>query len=135
MRLAINSKQPFKGRELRVKKAVEPKKREKKALRKEAAADERRAARKTKNAESDDSDDAPKKNFGDIYSSDDSEDEKPNIPKHIIDLSSKQKENNGMVDFAKNSKNDDNGEMKFQNIIAFNQRKRHAMLREMIGTA
>jgi len=34
MRNAINSKLPFKGRELRVKKAVEPKKREKKALRK-----------------------------------------------------------------------------------------------------
>jgi len=40
-----------------------------------------------------------------------------------------------MVDFAKNSKNDDSGEVKFQNIIAFNQRKRHAMLREMIGAA
>ena len=133
MRAAINSKLPFKGRELRVKKAVEPKKREKKALRKEAAADERRASRKAKNADSDDSDEVPKKNFGDVYSSDDSEDEK--LPKHIVDLSSKQKENNGMVDFAKNSKNDDNGEIKFQNIIAFNQRKRHAMLREMIGTA
>ena len=133
MRAAINSKLPFKGRELRVKKAVEPKKREKKALRKEAAADERRASRKAKNADSDDSDNVPKKNFGDVYSSDDYEDEK--LPKHIVDLSSKQKENNGMVDFAKNSKNDDNGEIKFQNIIAFNQRKRHAMLREMIGTA
>jgi hypothetical protein len=34
MRAAVNSKIPFKSRELRIKKAVEPKKREKKELRK-----------------------------------------------------------------------------------------------------
>jgi hypothetical protein len=65
MRLAIKSTEPFKGRELRVKKAVEPKRREKKALRKQAALDERRANKMAKNVDSDDSDIIPKKNFGD----------------------------------------------------------------------
>ena len=49
MRAAINSKLLFKSRELRLKKAVEPKKREKKALRKLEAKEERIAKRKAEN--------------------------------------------------------------------------------------
>jgi len=46
MRKAIESGNKFKGRELRLKKATDPKKREKKANRKSEALEERRAKRK-----------------------------------------------------------------------------------------
>jgi len=46
MRKAIESGTKFKGRELRLKKATDPKKREKKANRKKDALEERRARRR-----------------------------------------------------------------------------------------
>lgn len=46
MRKAIESAEKFKGRELRLKKATDPKKREKKATRKSEALEERRAKRR-----------------------------------------------------------------------------------------
>ena len=89
MRKAIDSKITFKGRELRLKKATDPKKREKKANRKKVALEERRAKRAAKNNSDSDSDgaNALPKNFEDAYSSDDSDDEK--VPKHIVSLESK----------------------------------------------
>jgi nucleolar protein 12 len=89
MRKAIESDIKFKGRELRLKKATDPKKREKKANRKVKALEDRRAKRAAKNAPDSDDDgaDALPRNFEDAYSSDDSEDEK--IPKHVVSLESK----------------------------------------------
>ena len=46
LRAAITDGTKFKGRELRLKKATDPKKREKKANRKQAALDERREKRR-----------------------------------------------------------------------------------------
>jgi len=64
----------FKGRELRVKRAIDPKRREKKMRKKQEAAEERKERKKEE--------DLPM-NFEDAYSSDDSEDEK--LPK-VVDL-------------------------------------------------
>jgi nucleolar protein 12 len=57
MRIAIEKGQKFKGRELRLKKATDPKKREKKANRKSEALEERRAKRKAAAAQDSDSED------------------------------------------------------------------------------
>lgn len=79
LRAAIKEGIKFKGRELRLKKATDPKKREKKANRKVAALEERREkrriAQKKDESDSDDIRDLPRKL--DAYSSEDSEDEKP----------------------------------------------------------
>lgn len=53
MRVAIEKGIKFKGRELRLKKATDPKKREKKANRKSEALEERRAKRKAKTQDED----------------------------------------------------------------------------------
>ena len=67
----------FKGRELRIARAVEPKRREKKQLRKEQAYAERRERKKQRQADEDQSDeDVIPRNIGDAYSSEDSDDEK-----------------------------------------------------------
>ena len=89
MRKAIEADVKFKGRELRLKKATDPKKREKKASRKQKALEDRRAARAAKRAEESDSDGANElpRNFEDAYSSDDSDDEK--VPKHVVSLEAK----------------------------------------------
>ena len=89
MRQAIESDIKFKGRELRLKKATDPKKREKKANRKQQALEDRKAKRAAKNAPDSDDDgaNALPKNFEDAYSSDDSDDEK--VPKHVVSLESK----------------------------------------------
>ena len=68
----------FKGRDLRVQKATEPKRREKKAERKVAELEARRERRKRLREQEEEDDEAtkPMKNFGDMYSSDDSDVEK-----------------------------------------------------------
>lgn len=69
----------YKGRELRVNRAVEPKRREKKQRRKQERLEERRERRrKLQEGDASDSDGEPlpPKVFGDAYSSEDSEDEK-----------------------------------------------------------
>jgi len=84
MQKAISTKNDskFKGRPLRVKRAVETKKREKKANRKQAALEDRRAKRASKK-DADDSEDEElaklkgMKTAGDALESDDSDDEKP----------------------------------------------------------
>ena len=88
MRKAIESGTKFKGRELRLKKATDPKKREKKANRKKDALEERRARRREAQADSDDSDAELLPQKLDAYSSEDSDDEKVKMPK-VVDLSSK----------------------------------------------
>jgi len=70
----------FKHRELRINRAVEPKRREKKKNRQAAALEDRRERRREREAEDNgkgkgDDDVLPPKNFGD-YSSEDSDDEK-----------------------------------------------------------
>ena len=91
MKEAIEADIKFKGRDLRLKRATDPKKRDKKANRKQKALEDRRAARAAKNADESDSDSdgatGLQRNFEDNYSSDDSEDEK--IPKHIVSLDGK----------------------------------------------
>ncbi len=136
MRAAIVGAVKFKGRELRLKKATDPKKREKKANRKEAALEQRREKRRLKQRNEDsDSDDL--KNFGrklqDV--SDDSEDEGgklPTMPK-VVDLSSKDEVTKQMKALGKTTIED--RELKIQNVIAFNQRRRQNMLKEMIASA
>lgn len=137
LRAAIAGAVKFSGRELRLKKATDPKKREKKANRKEAALEERREKRrqaKKQDEESEDDMNIQEKLAN--YSSDDSEDEKPkkksasNIPK-VPDLSDTKT-------FEKMTSGVDRGadrELKMQNTISFNQRKRTAMLKEMIHKA
>lgn len=91
LRAAIAGATKFKGRELRLKKATDPKKREKKANRKEVALEQRREKRRQKQkAENSESEDLENfgKNLQDV--SDDSEDEhkkQPKMPK-VVDLSS-----------------------------------------------
>lgn len=127
MRKAIDSKAKFKTRELRLKKATDPKKREKKATRKQEALDERRRKRAERDADS--SDEIVPKNFEDAYSSEDSDDDdEKGVPKHVVSLDDKLKK---MA--AKG--NDNTKELKLQNVIAFNQRKKTAMLKEMITSA
>ena len=88
MQKAIKEKDgaKFKGRELRVKRAVDPKRREKKQRKKQEALEERRKKRLKAQGEagSDDEEDLPR-NFEDAYSSEDSDDEKP-LPK-VVKLS------------------------------------------------
>ena len=115
MRTAIEKGQKFKGRELRLKKATDPKKREKKANRKADALEERRAKRKAA-AQDSDSDEEMLPQKLDAYSSEDSDDEKVKIPK-VVDLSTESK-------ILKMGKPEENKELKIQNIIAFNQRKK-----------
>ena len=93
----------FKNRELRVKRAVDPKRREKKQRKKQQAAEERLKAK------AQDSDDDLPRNFEDAYSSDDSDDEKqPNV----VDLKPQLKDPQAAQ------------ELKLENIIQFNKRKR-----------
>jgi nucleolar protein 12 len=122
LRAAIAGAVKFSGRELRLKKATDPKKREKKANRKEAALEERREKRrqaKKQDEESEDDINIQEKLAN--YSSDDSEDEKPkkksasNIPK-VPDLSDTKT-------FEKMTSGVDRGadrELKMQNTISFN---------------
>lgn len=111
MRKAIDDlhEKEFQGRKLRIKKAVEPKRMEKKERKKQERADNRKADQKDKDKE------IPKhlqgKEFGDIVSSDDSEDEKPSDFKTALE-----KEKNQM-----------------DNQVMFNKRKRQALLKEMIS--
>ena len=84
-----------------------------------------------------DSDSDDLKNFGrklqDV--SDDSEDEGgklPTMPK-VVDLSSKDEVTKQMKALGKTSIED--RELKIQNVIAFNQRRRQNMLKEMIASA
>ena len=74
----------FRGRDLRINRAVEPKRREKKLKRKAEALDERRKRKLEKQGAKDkesDEDISPLKNAGDAYSSEDSEDEKMKLKK------------------------------------------------------
>lgn len=125
MRKAIESGDKFKGRELRLKKATDPKKREKKAMRKQEALEERRAKKKAAVEDSDSDLEALPQKL-DAYSSEDSDDEKVKLPK-VVDLSKQQESK-----ILKIGKPEENKELKMQNIIAFNQRKKQAMLKEMI---
>lgn len=117
-----NSK--FKGRELRVKKAVEPKRREKKAKRKQEALEERRRQRALRDAEPDRDDGKPLKALGDELSSDDSDDEKPKqkLPSQklppVVSLS------DNKVGFGKKYESQDH-ELTLNNMVAFNRRKKH----------
>ena len=84
MQSALKAKKDlkFKGRELRINRAVEPKRREKKKQRKEAALAERRERRKQKEIGSDTDEELNvPRNIGDAYSSEDSEDEKFKVKK------------------------------------------------------
>ncbi len=131
MRAAVEAEVQFKGRELRLKRATDPKKREKKATRKQKALEERRAARAAKRAAESDSDGGNElpRNFEDAYSSDDSDDAK--VPKHVVSLEGAQ-----FAALARERRaGEDSKELKLQNSIAFNQRKKQAMLREMIASA
>lgn len=123
MKLALASTGKFKGRELRLKRATDPKKREKKANRKQAAREARRAA---KIGDSDDEEAEHLQSKLKAYDSDDSEaSDKPKvkIPK-VTDLSDK---------IGKIGTIDKGEDLKVQNMVAYNQRKRQSMLREMIA--
>jgi RNA recognition motif-containing protein len=136
MKEVIEATIKFKGRDLRLKRATDPKKRDKKANRKQKALDDRRAARAAEKADESDSESDGatnlQRNFEDNYSSDDSEDEK--IPKHIVALDGGNKgekpaREKKPVDDAKEK------ELKLKKQLAFNQRKKQDMLREMISKA
>lgn len=120
MKKAIAEKdgEKFKNRELRVKRAVDPKRREKKQRKKLEAAEERRQKKVLM-----DEDEDIKKNFEDAYSSDDSDDDTKKVPKHIVDL----KETREAKDPQANQ------ELKMENIISFNKRKRQQLLKNMIA--
>ena len=124
MRAAIDELhgKKFKDRELRVKMATEPKKRDKKKQRKEEAAEERRRRRVAKQEGENQLKKLPR---GVIeVSSDDSEDEKPN--KKLPPVVSLEDSNFGKRKPA------DEQEIALQNSIAFNRRKKQKMLKEMI---
>jgi len=127
LRAAIDGGVKFKGRELRLKKATDPKKREKKANRKEAALEVRkikRDAAKKRDAEgSDDSEDEKLQGRLDNYESEDSEDEKPkkmaNMPK-VVDLSSSNSVGDAFAKLGTSSAEKEDKELKMQNVISFN---------------
>lgn len=82
MKAALDKARPgmrFKQRDLRIARAVEPKRREKKKNRQAAALEERRERRRERlegNDSGEESEPLPPKNFGDAYSSEDSDDDK-----------------------------------------------------------
>jgi RNA recognition motif-containing protein len=128
LRAAMTDGTKFKGRELRLKKATDPKKREKKANRKEAALVARKEVRRLKQkadkGEGSDSEDLKGlgKRLQDV--SDDSEDE-PQMPgkmPKVVDLSGNGDKEKLMKQLGQTTK--DERELKIQNVISFNQRKR-----------
>ena len=124
MRKAVDTKHDakFKGRNMRVKKASDPKRLEKKQRKKAERAAEH-AKRQPQQADSGDSDAEEEipRNFGDMISSDDSEDEKP-----------AKKAPSSFDRFANSQAGTHNKELKLDNMIAFNKKKRTNMLKEMI---
>ena len=132
MRAAIDQlhAKKFKDRELRVKMATEPKKRDKKKQRKEEAQEERRKRRLAKQGKNDEDEEELKKLPRGIIevSSDDSEDEKPAKQKlpPVVSLEGS--------NFGKRNPDDDQ-EIQLHNSIAFNRRKKQKMLKEMISNS
>ena len=124
----------FKGRPLRVKRAVDPKRREKKQKRKQEKLDERREKRQAKKGkkedESEEEEDLPR-NFEDAYSSEDSDDEKPKQPKlpKVVHLTETAWGNNAT---KKRDDKAEDTELRLENVIAFNKRKKQNMLKQMM---
>ena len=120
MRKAVDTKHDssFKGRKIRVKKAVEPKRLEKKQRKKTERAQAHASKYPEKNKDSDDSEEEeiiPRgKLIGDMMDSEDSEDEK-------------------FSKFGGVQQRVKNQDLCLDNIIALNKRKRQNMLKEMIS--
>ena len=111
----------FRGRDLRINRAVEPKRREKKMKRKAEALDERRKRKLEKKGDKDKESDEeiqPLKNAGDAYSSEDSEDEKTKLKKMNLPPVVRLEE----TEFGRKKsqlEKDESRELKMQNLIAF----------------
>ena len=124
----------FKGRELRVNRATEPKRREKKIKRKEAALQERRERRQIKVAEGDvdgeDSEELPPRNFGDAYSSEDSDDEK--IKKRKAKRNIKFENSDFGKKLASKAEQDGHAELELNNVHRLTNQKKQALLSGMI---
>ena len=120
----------FKGRELRVARAVEPKRREKKKNRQEAALQERRERRQQRYAQGDE-DDQVLKNYRDGYSSEDSEDEK--VKKRKADKQIRLQDTSfGSKKFDSQADKDASTELDLNNIHAIARKKKQALLQNMI---
>lgn len=133
MQKALDSKKglKFKGRELRIKRAVEPKRREKKELRKKAALEERREKRRQRQA-AEDSDDEPlpPKNFGDAYSSEDSDDEK--IKKRKAERQIRLEDTSFGKRTASQADHDSKRELDLTNMHKMTKRRKQDLLASMI---
>ena len=129
----------FRGRDLRINRAVEPKRREKKLLRKKEAAEERSKRRAKADDDSDKSGEEGEgkdidklRNFEAAYESDDSEDEKTkakklNLPPVVrLEGSAFDKRSRTQTD------KDESRELKLDNMLAFAKRKKQDILRNMI---
>ena len=133
MQKALDTKKnlKFKHRELRVNRAVEPKRREKKAKRKEAALMDRREkrAKRLEGAELDDEALALKRNLGEVQS-DDSEDEAPKKKKKVAETIRLEETN-----FGKKSNRPggaSTGEIELSNLHRQTKQKKKALLSSMI---
>jgi nucleolar protein 12 len=118
----------FKGRPLRVKRAVDPKRREKKQKRKQERLEERRekrVAKKGKKEDESESEEELPRNFEDAYSSEDSDDEKqkkqkqPKLP-NVVHLP----ESAFGITAKKRDDKAEDTELRLENVIAFNKRKK-----------
>ena len=113
----------FKGREIRIARAVEPKRREKKQRRKAEALEERRARRREQIER--ENMPLPPKNFGDAFESEDSDDDKPKPHRpRVVRLED--------TDFGKKSSSqadrDSRTELDLNNQHAVARRKKHSLL-------
>jgi len=119
----------FRGRELRINRAVEPKRREKKIKRKQEAAEERSKRKAKADDDSDKSGDEGKdvdklRNFEAAYESDDSEDVKKKAKK--FDLPPVVRLEGTAFDKTKKSQTskDEEKELRLDNMLAFAKRKK-----------
>ena len=126
----------FRYRELRINRAVEPKRREKKLKRKAEALEEKRARKAKGNQDSDASEDEQidkLRNFEKAYESEDSEDEKTKMKKMnlppVVRL-----EDTSFGKKKTQSEHNEQYELKLDNMLAFAKRKKQDMLRSMIMT-
>lgn len=129
----------FRGRELRINRAVEPKRREKKLKRKQEAKEERAKRRAKGDDDSDKSGDEGEgkdvdklRNFEAAYESDDSEDDKKkakklNLPP-VVRLEGTAFDKRAKSQTAK----DEEKELRLDNMLAFAKRKKQDILRNMI---
>ena len=118
----------FKGRELRINRAVEPKRREKKKNRQAAAVEERRERRNQKEEMETEADQL--RNIGEIDSGEDSEDEKGKKRKEERQIRL-ETTNFGQKTGSKADK-DARCELDLNNIHAIARRKKQALLQNMI---